>query len=257
MAETLFTIVKDARLHEEIGRQLARRIILCDFPVGSYLPAESELIARFGVSRMVIREALRRLEMCGLIAVRHGRRTIVAPQEEWDVINRLVLTAYRDEGLIAPLLRDSLRVRRILEPAIAAEAAEKATPELLAALAACLERQAAALDAPDTFLEEDINFHNLLVSATDNRILARVLGAIRDLLHVSREVTNQLPNALPGALRSHQRIYDEVRAGDPDRAHRAMLDHLDHTGPVYLSLGREEAQAPEEDTATPSILDPR
>ena len=156
MAETLFTIVKDARLHEEIGRQLARRIVRGDFPAGSYLPAESELIARLGVSRMVIREALRSLEECGLIAVRHGRRTIVAPQEEWDVINRLVLTTYRDEGLIAPLLRDSLRVRRILEPAIAAEAAEKATPELLAALATCLERQAAALDAPDTFLEEAI-----------------------------------------------------------------------------------------------------
>jgi GntR family transcriptional regulator, galactonate operon transcriptional repressor len=252
MAETLFTIVKDARLHEEVGRQIARRIVLGDFPVGSYLPAESELIARFGVSRMVIREALRSLEECGMIAVRHGRRTIVAPKEEWDVLNRLVLTTYRDEGLIEPLLRDSLRVRRILEPAIAAEAAEKATPELLAALAACLERQAAALDTPDAFLEEDLNFHNLLVSATDNRILARMLTAIRDLLHVSREVTNQLPNALPGALLSHQRIYDEVRSGDPDRAHRAMLDHLDRTGPAYVSLGRSEAQESDDDASAPN-----
>jgi GntR family galactonate operon transcriptional repressor len=247
MAESLFTIVKDARLHEEVGRQIARRIVLGDFPVGSYLPSEAELIARFGVSRMVIREALRSLEECGMIAVRHGRRTVVAPQEEWDVLNRLILTTYRDEGLIAPLLRDSLRVRRILEPAIAAEAAKKATPELLAALAASLERQAATLDAPDLFLEEDLNFHNLLVSATDNRILARMLAAIRDLLHISREVTNQLPNALPGALRSHRRIYDEVCSGDPDRAHRAMLEHLDRTGPAYLPFDLDDASAPDED----------
>lgn len=247
MAESLFTIVKDARLHEEVGRQIARRIVLGDFPVGSNLPAESELIARFGVSRMVIREALRSLEECGMIAVRHGRRTIVAPQEEWDVLNRIVLATYRDEGLLEPLLRDSLRVRRLIEPAIAAEAAEKATPELLVALAASLERQAATLDTPDLFLEEDINFHNLLVSATGNRILARMLAAIRDLLHISREVTNQLPNALTGAIRSHQRIYDEVRSRDPERAHRAMLDHLDRSGPIYLALDRTAAQPSDDD----------
>jgi DNA-binding FadR family transcriptional regulator len=249
MAEVLFTVVRDARLHEEVSRQIARRIVVGDFPVGATLPAESELIARFGVSRAVIREALRSLDECGMIAVRHGRRTIVAPQEEWDVLNRLVLTAYRDEGLIGPLMRDSLRVRRLLEPAIAAEAAAMATPELLNELAACLERQVAALDSPDTFLEEDIIFHNLLVNATSNRILARMLGAIRDLLHVSREVTNQLPNALPGALLSHRRIYEEVKGGDPARAHRAMLDHLDRTGPVYLSLDEETPQASGDDAA--------
>ncbi len=127
--------------------------------------------------------------------------------------------------------------------------------------AVALSRRLSPLSCPGTTdlssTKGDITFHNLLVSATHNRILARMLAAIRDLPHVSREVTNQLPNALPGALRSHQRIHNEVRAGDPDRAHRALLDHLDRTGPVYLSLGREEAQAPEEDTATPSILDLR
>lgn len=248
MAEVLFTVVKDARLHEEVSRQIAQRIVVGDFPVGATLPAEAELIARFGVSRAVIREALRSLDECGMIAVRHGRRTIVAPQEEWDVLNRLVLTAYRDEGQIEPLLRDSLRVRRLLEPAITAEAAERATPELLSDLAASLERQAAALDMPDVFLEEDIHFHNLLVGATGNRILARMLGAIRDLLHISREVTNQAPNAIRGALLSHRRIYDEVRGGNPDRAHRAMLDHLDRSGPIYLALDQDE-QPPAEGEA--------
>ena len=96
MAESLFTIVKDARLHEEVGRQIARRIVLGDFPVGSYLPSEAELIARFGVSRMVIREALRSLEECGMIAVRHGRRTVV-------------LTI--DPTGIAPTTTDTSRVR--------------------------------------------------------------------------------------------------------------------------------------------------
>lgn len=226
MAEVLFTVVRDARLHEEVSRQLARRIVAGDFPAGAPLPAEAELIARFGVSRAVVREALRGLDECGMIAIRHGRRTIVAPQEEWDVLDRLVLNAYRDEGLIGPLLRDSQRVRRILEPAIAAEAAERATPALLDALAGSLARQEALLDAPDGFLEEDFSFHNLLATATGNRILSRMLTAISDLLHISREVTNQLPNALAGAIASHRRIDEAVRSGDPERARLAMLDHI-------------------------------
>jgi DNA-binding FadR family transcriptional regulator len=226
-------------MHEDVGRQIARRIVLGDFPVGSSLPAESDLIARFGVSRAVIREALRSLEDCGMVVVRHGRRTIVAPQEEWDVLNRLVLTTYRDEGLIAPFMRDSLRVRQMLEPTVAAEAAQRADATLLAAMATSLERQEALLDQPDAFLEEDIAFHNLLTTATGNRVLVRVMNAIRDLLHVSREVTNQWPNALPGALESHRRIFAAVQSGDPDRAYTAMADHLGRTVPTAW-LGQQE-----------------
>jgi GntR family galactonate operon transcriptional repressor len=231
MAEGLFSIVKDARLYEEVGRQLARRIIRGDLPVGRALPTETELITQFGVSRAVVREALRSLEECGMVAIRHGRRTVVAPREEWDVLNRLILTIYRDEGLIGPLMHDSLHVRHLLEPAIAAETAERATPELLAALETCLERQAALLDQPDAFLEEDIAFHNLLVKGTGNQILARMLAALRDLLHVSREVTNQLPDALPRALAFHRDIYEAVRGGDPEQARRAMEEHIAWAGP--------------------------
>jgi len=245
MAEGLFSIVRDARLYEEVSRQLARRIILGDLPVGCALPTETELIAQFGVSRAVVREALRSLEECGMVAIRHGRRTVVAPREEWDVLNRLVLNIYRDEGLIGPLMRDSLHVRHLLEPAIAAEAAERATPELLAALAACLERQAALLDQPDAFLEEDIAFHNLLVKGTSNQILTRMLAAIRDLLHVSREVTNELPDALPKALTFHRNVFEAVRAGNPEQARQAMEEHIAWAGPrVWPGSSGESAGSP-------------
>jgi DNA-binding FadR family transcriptional regulator len=247
VTEQLFSSVRDARLHEEVARQIARRIILGDFPVGATLPAESELIGRFGVSRAVIREALRSLEASGMIVVRHGRRTVVTPREEWDVLDRLVLAIHRDEGLIGPLMHDSLHVRRMLEPAIAAEAAERATPELLGALAACLERQAALLDQPDAFLEEDITFHNLLAGATGNRVLMRVMVVIRDLLHVSREVTNRLPNTIPGALASHRRIYEAVQDGDAARAAQAMTDHLERMPTrIWQGATSEEQQAGEQ-----------
>ena len=231
MADRIFSEVRDSRLHDEVARQIARQIVRSTFPIGGSLPAEAELIAQFGVSRAVIREGLRRLEEAGMIVIRHGRRTIVAPEDEWDVLDRLVLTSYREEGRLGPLMRDSLRVRHMLEPTMAAEAAERGDPALLAALEWSLVRQDGLLDRPDEFLEEDIAFHQLLATATGNRILMRVLATIRDLLRVSREVTNQLPNALPGALAAHRRIYDAVRSGDPARAYRVMKAHLDGTLP--------------------------
>lgn len=231
MRDRLFTTVRDGRLHDEVSRQIARQIVSGALRAGETLPAETELIARFAVSRMVIREALRRLEEAGMLVIRHGRRTIVAPEEDWNVLDRLVLTSYREEGLIGPLMRDSLRVRQMLEPAIAAEAAQRVSPTLLTSLEVTLARQELLLAQPDSFLVEDIAFHNQLAAATGNRILMRLLSTIRDLLHVSREVTNEIPNAIPGALAAHRHIYDAVRSGEPARAYRAMKDHLDGTLP--------------------------
>lgn len=226
MAEIAFASVKDARLHEEVSRQIARRIVLGDLPAGSTLPAEAELLAQFGVSRAVLREALQRLADSGLIVVRHGRRTVVAPQEEWDVLSRLTLTAYRDADQIGPLLRDSVGLRQLLEPGLAARAARQRSPELLLALAANLARQEAALDQPDVFLEEDIAFHNLIAAADGNRIVMRLLATLSELLHVSREVTNTRPNALPGAIAAHRHIYEAISTGDPDLARAAMQKHI-------------------------------
>lgn len=226
MAGILFDSVRDTRLHEEVGRQIARRVVLGEPPSGAALPAEAELLAQFGVSRPVIREALRVLAESGLIIVRHGRRTIVAPQEEWDVLSRLTLTAYRDTGQIGPLLRDSVGLRQLLEPGLAAQAARRRSPDVLAALTASLDRQEVALDQPAVFLEEDIAFHNLLAAADGNRIVMRLLATLSELLHVSREVTNALPNALPGAIAAHRRIYEAVSAGEPERAYLAMQQHI-------------------------------
>ncbi len=226
MVEIAFDSVKDARLHEEVSRQIARRIVLGDLPVGAALPAEAELLAQFGVSRAVVREALQRLADGGLIIVRHGRRTVVAPREEWDVLSRLTLNAYRDAGQIGPLLRDSVGLRQLLEPTLAAQAARQRSPDVLLALAASLARQEAAVEQPDVFLEEDIAFHNLLAAADGNRIVMRILATLSELLHVSREITNAAPNALPGAIVAHRRIYEAVSAGEPERAYRAMQQHI-------------------------------
>lgn len=229
MAQLAFQSARDARLHHDVAWQIGRHIIAGELSPGTTVPAESVLIREFDVSRAVVREALRSLSQRGLVAMRQGRRTVVLPPDAWDVLDPMVLAIHRELGCIHSLIDDFFRVRRILEPEVAAEAARHADPGLIADLAACIERSAALVGEPDAFLDEDMVFHHRLVAATGNRILARMYATIGDFLHVSREITNQLPNSLPDALAWHRRIYAAIAARDPDAARGAMVGHLDWT----------------------------
>lgn len=155
----LLTSVADAGLHRAVERQIARGIVRGDFVPGTPLPSEAVLIGRFGVSRAVVRAALRSLAQRGMVDMRQGRRTAVLPQDAWDILDPLVLEVHRDEGRIRPLVRDALQVRCWLEPEAAAEAARRTDSRLAQDLSQLLERMQESLGDVDTFLAADVEFH--------------------------------------------------------------------------------------------------
>ena len=226
---TVFTSVQNERFHEEVSRQIARHIVRGDLPNGSPLPSEATLIQQFEVSRAVVREALRSLVQRGLVDMRQGRRTVVLPQEEWDVLDPLVLEAYREEGLIEPLIRDFLWIRCMLEPSVAAEAARHANASLVDDLRSCLQRMEDNLDNATVFFSEDMAFHNFLAAATGNRVLLRIMTTISHLFNVTRDLTHEVATAPLGALEWHKQIYNAIAKKDPDGAREAMADHLKWT----------------------------
>jgi DNA-binding FadR family transcriptional regulator len=165
--------------------------------------------------------------------VSQGRRVTLRPRTEWDYLNPLLLELHSPEE-IRRILGDLHDVRLLLEPEIAAMAAERATPDLLASMQAAIRMMEQSENEPDRYLEHDVAFHMELVWAGENVVLGRIAQSSRGLLAASRRVTQLIPGGLPIATAGHKKIFEAVAAGDPDEARRAMRDHIEFASKAWL-----------------------
>ena len=228
--------VAPRRLHAQVVEALMQAIVGGRLAPGTALPTEAEMSAQFGVSRSVIREALRVLGEKGLIDVRHGSGTRVTTADHWDPLDPAVLGLLHGPGPQAEVLRDLLEARKIVECEVAALAAERAGPAELAALDDALATMSANLDDPPAFVVGDSAFHLTLVRAARNRVLERMAQPMRELLSYAQALTDAVPGVLGRALSEHQAIADAVRRRDPAAARSAMRLHLAHTERDVIAL---------------------
>lgn len=241
--------VERVSLPDAVADRLAGRILDGDLAPGDRLPGERALADRLQVSRIVVREALGRLQARGLVEVRPGVGAFVAPLPDRSVTEPLGLYIRRHG--VAP---DHLfEVRRALEPPMAAAAARRRSAAALAALEATLRRTAAAAaafadgDAPEEALEAfawaDLTFHQQLAQASGNPLFELLLAPLLEPLLEVRRDGARLAGAADAATAQHAAVLDAVRAGDPAAAAAAMADHLDA---VAGWLQRARTPAPEE-----------
>ena len=214
MTKLEFRSVQGERLHENVCKQIARYIIRGDLAPGSFLDSESVLVEQFGVSRAVIREALRSLAQRGLIDMRQGRRTQVQPNHEWNLLDPLVLISFREEGLVEPLIHDFMWIRKLLEPEIAAEAARNTSEELINNLECSILEMERLLEDRAAFFQEDMKFHNRLAAATNNRILCHLIETVTYLFNISRDPALERTAAPSGSLEGHKRILEQIKQGN-------------------------------------------
>ncbi|GMA28243.1 FadR/GntR family transcriptional regulator [Arenivirga flava] len=163
--------------------QLGAAIAQHELVPGAVLDPEA-IAARHGVSRTVVREALRTLETLGLVTARQRVGTVVQPVAAWNLLHPDVI-AWRGRGADAPAqLRELTRLREAVEPAAAELAAEHADPDQLAALHDAVERMRAAAAAGDVaaFAAADAAFHALTVTASGSAVLAQLLGTLEAAL---------------------------------------------------------------------------
>jgi GntR family transcriptional regulator, transcriptional repressor for pyruvate dehydrogenase complex len=217
-------------LHQSVTRQIARRIVSGELEPGAVLPIEPMLAEQFGVSRTVVREAVRMLVSMGLLTVRQGSGTRVRPPEEWDYLDPLVLFEQVRSGKGEGLLEEVLDVRRVLEVEVAGWAAERRTDEELAELGTYLEGMAASTSNPEEFTRLDIEFHERILSSARNRILREALRPINDVLTTGRFITArnaiQRSGSVEMSQRGHEEIYEAVADRDADAAREAMRRHV-------------------------------
>ncbi len=217
------------RLSRQLATLLAAEIVSGRIAVGNTFPSADEIVARFGVSRTVVREALHSLAMLRLVRVQHGKRAEVQPPEEWDILSSVVQEALRREGKVRPLLRDLYEFRLLIEPQAAAWMADHGNESDLATLgelAARMERLARSDVAMSEVLETDRNFHNLVAHASSNRVVAAVSRDIKEIVETLWAFSTLEPDELKQVAAHHRAIADAIQRRDSAAAADAMREHL-------------------------------
>lgn len=214
--------VRRRRLYEDIVQQFHALMRQGALQPGDRLPAERELAEQFKVSRSSVREAMQALELQGLVVSKRGSGTFIS-RENLEAALDLV-AANLNGGTAA--LPEVFEMRHLMEPQIAALAAERATAEEVGRLREILTEQQRQIDAGETGVAADTAFHFTLAVATHNSALVKVVSAIEDILQVSRDRSLQEPGRPERSLASHGQIVAMVERGDAAGARRAMNHHL-------------------------------
>jgi GntR family transcriptional repressor for pyruvate dehydrogenase complex len=214
--------VKRSRIYEHIVDQIHALIREGRWAPGDQIPPERELAERFRVSRTSVREALRALEMQGIIESRQGGGTFVRTADTEALVPPLAAAILRGQRE----LTEVLEVRELIEPGIARMAAVRATAEHVAELQQLLERQRECIAAGRPFVDEDTAFHYTLARAADNHILLRLHNVILDLLRESRQSYLHVPDRPQMSLRGHEAILAAVIEHNPEAAHAASMAHI-------------------------------
>jgi GntR family transcriptional repressor for pyruvate dehydrogenase complex len=230
--------IKSTRIYEEIVRQVKQLIAEGRLKTGDRLPPERELAEKFVVSRTSVREALRALESLGLIEIRPGEGTFVRQVSVDALVGPLALMMTSQREAIGELFE----ARRVLEPAIAALAASRATPDEVQEMERILESQAREVAAGRTGLAEDAAFHTAVGAAAHNHAITRIVHAIMDLLTQSREESLNTPGRPTRSHQDHRRILQAIAKRNSSTARQAMLDHLVAVEALVLGTASERPE---------------
>ena len=223
--------VRRRRIYEDIVQQFHSLIRQGVLQHGARLPSERLLADQFKVSRSSVREAIRSLELQGVVVSKRGSGTFINT-ENLDSVVAVIATTLSSGG---ETLKDIFEVRHLLEPQIAAVAAQRACDEEVQRLGEILDEQQRHVTEGQTGVDADSAFHFALASATHNSALVKVVSAVEDILRLSRDQSLQEPGRPQRSLASHRQILEMVRAGDASGAREAMEYHLTSVEPAMVS----------------------
>lgn len=220
------TSLTDLKSENLVARAVeALRLFILDemIELGAELPSQGELCAKLGVSRTVIREAMRVLESQGLVEVSQGKRPRVLPANTQAVMDGLSTLMERS----SVTLLDVLAVRRPVEIEAAILAAERATDGHLRQMREANEALARAQTIEEQILA-DMRFHNIIAEATGNPVFGIVLDVLAQFLFESRRQTLTQSGAKV-ALRHHQRLLTAIEERDLSKTRQAAEDGMRQT----------------------------
>lgn len=217
------TLATEPKRADQVAEHIETLIVENELRPSQRLPPERELATKFGVSRTVIREAVRSLVAKGLLQVIHGSGTVVCPSTSDSATESLRLLLRRNAG--GTSIEKLIEVRRVLEIEIAGLAAARRTPHDIANMQALVSAMVQDHNS-EAFVANDVAFHTALAQAANNELFVVLLNSLADLMVEARQMAMKVHGATAGALKYHPAILDRVIAGDVTGAREMMRQHL-------------------------------
>jgi DNA-binding FadR family transcriptional regulator len=210
-------------LSKTVADDLLARIQRGEFNAGDRLPTEHVLMVEYGVGRNTVREAMQSLRTLGIVEIRPRIGAKVLASGAGHALANSTLSVLLGDQAIYELYE----VRLIIEPAAAERAATHRTDEDLLAMRRALTHYRVAYETETPVWEADIEFHQAIVNACGNSMVAKVLAPVSDLLRNARRATGTVPAAVEMGLHQHDEIVAAIEARAGKRARRAMATHIE------------------------------
>ncbi len=214
-------------VHGNTVDHLGEAIVAGRYAVGASVPPEPVLCQELGVSRTVVREAVKSLIAKGLMTTGPKVGTRVLSEDHWNWFDPDVIIWQSKAGLTPEFLRDLQDLRRVVEPAAMRLAAERATAQDIAEIEAAYAGMKNAVEEGGDYVTHDLRFHQGLLRASRNRMLVQMSKALGALLRTSFEISTRRKDGPAHSLPLHRAVLDAVIAHQPDEAERAIRVLID------------------------------
>ncbi|WP_139315129.1 transcriptional regulator NanR [Mongoliimonas terrestris] len=229
--------IRKRKLYQDVLDRLILAISTKEFPPGSKLPSERELMMLIGVGRPAIREAMLSLQQMGLIKISHGERARVinpTPEAIIDQISSamIMMLATNSRGL-----EDLKEARVLLETGLVRQATRNATAHDLDRLAAALRTLQDARGDHQRFVAADMAFHGIIADMAGNPLIAAVAKGMLEWLSRFKRDMVSVRGAERVTVDEHEKLYKAIAGGDADAAAQIMTDHLTRASALYSQLG--------------------
>jgi len=223
-------------LSEKVAGAIGRRIVSAHYRPGDTLPTEPRIQVEFGVSRTAAREAIRLLSAKGLTVSRPKIGTRVRPMSDWNMLDPDVLRWHIAEEPSEEFIHNLFEMREIIEPAASARAAERASPEEIAAIGAAMEGIQNEPRGSPPQIRADIDFHMAILESSRNPMLRSIGALIQSALEISFSLGWRTVMA-DDAVLQHRAVYDAIRQRHGEEAFLAMRRLLRNSkGNVFDAL---------------------
>jgi GntR family transcriptional repressor for pyruvate dehydrogenase complex len=226
------TVIPRTTLTEAAFEQLIAYVVNGTWKAGDRLPPERDLCQQFGIARTSLREALKAMELVGMLDSRVGDGTFVCPRSEF--LSRPLLWAFT--GTDHNELKEIMEARTIIEENLAGLAAERASVEEIAKIDLAVHLMRDSIEAGTSILDADMSFHLAVAAAAHNEVLKNAVQLLRNITRQWLFYKVLIPNVAPAVLKRHEAIYRAIAAHKPNAARSAMRQHLEETMALVIQV---------------------